>query len=116
MGLLKAERVEAAVMKGRSARLDDAVEAKFRVGDRVVVRRLNPTGHTRVPRYVRGCRGVIDRHHGVFIFPDTNAHFQGKKPQHLYSVRFAADEVWGPAASAADRVYVDLWDDYLDPA
>src|SRR5207249_2987770 len=40
----------------------------------------------------------------------------GKKPQHLYSVRFAARELWGPDASPGDAVYVDLWDDHLDPA
>jgi nitrile hydratase len=39
-----------------------------------------------------------------------------KKPQHCYSVRFAARELWGASASARDSVYVDLWDDHLDPA
>ncbi len=53
---------------------------------------------------------------GVFIFPDTHALGQGKSPQHLYSVRFAGPEVWGPEAPAKDVVYVDLWDSYLDPA
>jgi nitrile hydratase len=28
---------------------------------------MNPAGHTRIPRYVRGRRGVVDRDHGVFI-------------------------------------------------
>jgi nitrile hydratase len=56
---------------------------------------------------------VIDRDHDVFVFPDTSAVGQGKKPQHVYSVRFTARELWGPAASPNDRVYVDLWDDYL---
>ena len=27
---------------------------------------------------------------GVHVFPDSNAHSLGEKPQHLYSVRFAA--------------------------
>ena len=60
--------------------------------------------------------GVIDRDHGVFVFPDTNAHFQGEKPQHVYSVRFAARELWGEQAAPNDSVYVDMWDDYLEPA
>ena len=51
--------------------------------------------------------------HGVFVFPDTNAHFLGEKPQHLYSVRFEAQELWG-AQSTPGAVYVDLWEDYLD--
>ena len=60
--------------------------------------------------------GTIDRHHGAFVFPDTNAHFLGEKPQHVYSVRFAARELWGEQASPRDAVYIDMWDDYLEPA
>ncbi len=51
-----------------------------------------------------------------FVFADTNAHFLGEKPQHLYSVRFAARELWGEQASPRDSVYIDLWDDHLEPA
>jgi len=104
------------LLKGGPARLPDSVPPRFKPGDRVVARNLNPVGHTRLPRYVRGKRGAIDRDYGVFIFPDTHAMGQGKKPQHLYSVRFAARELWGPEASPRDAVYVDLWDDHLDPA
>jgi nitrile hydratase subunit beta len=100
----------------RAARVDADVAPKFRAGDRVVARNDHPAGHTRLPRYARGRRGVIDRDHGVFIFADTNAMRREPKPQHCYSVRFAARELWGPAASARDSVYVDLWDDHLDPA
>ena len=98
----------------RSARVDEPVAAKFKVGDAVLVRNIHPTGHTRTPRYARGRRGVIDRDHGVFIFPDSHAAFKGKAPQHLYSVRFTARELWGPDASETDKVYLDMWDDYLD--
>ena len=69
-----------------------------------------------MPRYVRGRRGVVAIDHGVFIFPDTHAAGEGTKPQHVYSVRFTAQELWGPDASARDRVHVDLWDDYLEAA
>jgi nitrile hydratase len=98
------------------ARLVDDVPPKFRAGDRVLARNIHPAGHTRLPRYARGRRGVIDRDHGVFIFPDTSAMSGDRKPQHLYSVRFAARELWGPDASTRDSVIVNLWDDHLDPA
>jgi nitrile hydratase subunit beta len=91
-------------------------KARFRVGDRVRARKINPTGHTRLPRYARGREGVIDRQRGIFVFPDTNAHFQGEDPQHLYSVRFRAQELWGESASPADSVYLDMWDSYLEHA
>lgn len=100
----------------RHARVDVEVTAKFRVGDSVVARNLNPAGHTRLPRYARGRRGVIARDHGVFVFADTHAMNRDKKPQHCYSVRFTARELWGADASVRDSVYLDLWDDHLDPA
>jgi nitrile hydratase len=77
---------------------------------------MNPVGHTRLPRYVRAKSGTIDSIHGVFVFPDTNAHFKGENPQYLYSVRFTARELWGEQTAPQDCVYVDLWDDYLEAA
>jgi nitrile hydratase len=92
------------------------VPPRFKVGQRVRARNINPTGHTRLPRYARGKLGTVHLDHGVYVFPDTNAHFLGEKPQHVYSVRFAARELWGDQAAPQDSVYVDMWDDYLDPA
>jgi nitrile hydratase len=114
-GALRAAGVERMLRNRRAARLDDPVPPKFAPGDQVIARNTHPVGHTRLPRYVRGRRGVVDRDRGVFIFPDTHALGQGTKPQHVYSVRFAARELWGPEASPRDSVYVDLWDDYLEP-
>lgn len=104
------------VAKGVPANRDVKVAARFQVGQRVRARNINPVGHTRLPRYVRGKLGTIERDHGVFVFPDTNAHFRGEKPQHVYSVRFAARDLWGEQAAPRDSVYVDAWDDYLEPA
>jgi nitrile hydratase len=95
---------------------DPKVRPLFKVRQRVRARNINPTGHTRLPRYARGKTGVIVRDHGVYLFPDSNAHFQGEKRQHVYSVRFAARELWGENASPRDSVYLDLWDDYLERA
>jgi nitrile hydratase len=100
--------------RGIASSHDPGVRPLFKVRQRVRARNLNPTGHTRLPRYVRGKTGVIVRDHGVYIFPDTNAHFQGEKRQHVYSVRFTARELWGEAASPRDSVHLDLWDDYLE--
>ena len=121
MPVLKAEDVEAALRKGAPANLDEDVAARFAAGDAVVVRNLNPAGHTRAPRYIRGKRGVIARDHGVFTFPDSNAMGQGKAPQHLYSLRFEGTEVWGADADESNTparaaLYLDLWDSYLEPA
>jgi len=92
------------------------VAPRFQTGQRVRARNINPIGHTRLPRYVRGKVGTIERDHGVFVFPDTNSQFLGEKPQHVYSVRFAARELWGEQASPRDSIYINMWDDYLEPA
>jgi nitrile hydratase subunit beta len=111
-----AEMVPAMIARRDSARRDAAVSPHFKVGDRVRARNIHPTGHTRLPRYARGKIGVIVRDHGVFLFPDTNAAFLGEKPQHVYSVKFAARELWGDEASLRDSVHLDMWDDYLERA
>jgi len=113
---LAPDAVEKVLARGRKFRVDADIQPRFRVGDRVLGRNLHPLGHTRLPRYARGRHGVIERDHGVFIFADTSGSGLGNKPQHLYSVRFAAQELWGPDASPRDRVYLDLWDDHLQPA
>jgi nitrile hydratase subunit beta len=113
---LTADKVAKTLAKGGPANRDIAVAPRFQVGQRVRARNIHPAGHTRLPRYARGKLGAIDRDHGVHVFPDTNAHFLGEKPQHVYSVRFAARELWGKQAAPRDAVYIDLWDDHLDPA
>ena len=113
---LTAGQVPAMVAKGNPSRRDVPVAARFQVGQPVRARNMHPAGHTRLPRYARGKQGVIERDHGVFVFPDTNAENLGENPQHVYAVRFAARQLWGEQASPRDSVYVDLWDDYLEPA
>ena len=113
---LTPEKVPILVSKGIPASRNVPVSANFHTGQLVRARNINPMGHTRLPRYARGKTGTIDRDHGVFVFPDTNAVFLGEKPQHVYSVRFASRELWGNEAAPWDSVYLDLWDDYLEPA
>jgi nitrile hydratase len=113
---LTAAMIPAMVSKGIPTSRNVAVKSAFKVGEQVRARNMHPAGHTRLPRYTRGKTGEIVRDQGVFVFPDTNAHFLGEKPQHVYSVRFAARDLWGPAASEHDAVYADLWEDYLEKA
>jgi nitrile hydratase len=112
---LTAENVPAWIAHGNPARRSEAVSPRFRIGQRVRARNINPAGHTRLPRYVRGKTGKVERDYGVFAFPDTYAYFLGDKPQHVYAVRFTARELWGDHAHVSDTVYVDIWDDYLEP-
>jgi len=112
---LTAGQVPAVV--GDRGRFERPVNAppRFAIGQSVRAKKINPTGHTRLPRYARGMFGIVERIHGAHVFPDSNAHFRGESPQHLYSVRFAARELWGADAAPRDSVYIDLWESYLDP-
>jgi nitrile hydratase len=109
-----AAKMRTLVASSRGAKVEADVPARFRVGNRVRVRNAHPRTHTRMPRYCRGKSGVIAADHGVYIFPDTHALGLGPKPQHCYSVRFSAEELWGEKRN--DSVHIDLWDDYLEPA
>ena len=100
-----------------SARLDVEVSSRFR--------RSSPCARaTCIPGVTYGCHATraasaapwsVD--HGVFALQDTDVNGQrlGARPQHVYTVRFTARELWGDRASARDTVYVDLWEDYLEP-
>src|SRR6266568_356291 len=47
--------------------------ATFKAGDKVRAKTINPVTHTRLPRYVRGRVGMIERVIGYHVFPDSNA-------------------------------------------
>ncbi len=90
--------------------------ARFKPGDRVRAKNIHPATHTRLPRYVRGHAGVIERTHGCHVFPDSAATGQGENPQWLYTVRFESQELWGPDADPTVKISVDAFEPYLDPA
>jgi nitrile hydratase subunit beta len=113
---LTVENANVLIAKGVPASRNVSVTPRFQTGQHVRARNIHPVGHTRLPRYARGKLGMIERDHGVFVFPDTNARFHGEKPQHLYSVRFAARDLWGEQATPHDSVYINLWDDHLEAA
>ena len=91
----------------------DGPEPSFEVGDRVRVRNDHPEGHTRCPRYVRRTEGEVVSVHGAHVLPDASAHGE-ERAEPLYTVGFAAGELWGPDHEADDTVHVDLWEGYLE--
>lgn len=99
----------------RTVRRDVEGEPRFAAGDRVRARDLHRRGHTRLPRYARGRRGVIATVYPAYVFPDTHAHGRGECPQHLYSVRFEGAELWGEDAEPGTAIFLDLFESYLEP-
>ena len=114
--VLRAAAVRPTIAAGFPSTSNVPAVARFHVGEHVRARNINPSAHTRLPRYARGKLGTIERDHGVFVFNDSKVQGLGDKPQHLYSVRFAARELWGSGAPAGDSVHLDLWDDHLERA
>ncbi|MEM9036664.1 MAG: nitrile hydratase subunit beta [Actinomycetota bacterium] len=88
---------------------------RFRVGDAVRTREHMHSGHTRLPGYARGRVGEITSDHGAHVLPDSNAAGEGEQPEHLYTVRFRARELWGDGGGD-HAVHLDLWESYLAPA
>ena len=115
--VLHAETAIATIKKGFSASRPATAPARFSIGDRVRTAAAPPDHHTRLPAYARGKQGVIAQVHGVHVFPDTNARALGESPQWLYTVAFAAQELWGERAPAPHSVIsIDAFEPYLEPA
>jgi nitrile hydratase subunit beta len=91
------------------------VPPAFAVGDRVRAKDAHPSGHTRLPRYVRGRAGVVRRVQPSAVLPDTNAHFLGENAQHVYCVDFDSRELWGED-SEPFALSIDLYESYLEEA
>jgi nitrile hydratase len=98
----------------RSPLRDVNIQPQFSPGATVRACNLHPPGHTRLPRYVRGKRGVVTRFYGCFDLQDTLPPGVEVPPQPLYAVRFEAQELWGEAAEANSVVYIDMWESYLE--
>ena len=88
--------------------------ARFRVGDRVRARNINPPTHTRLPRYVRGHLGTVEAIRGCHVFPDSVTTGKGDDAQWLYTVVFDGRDLWGPQSDPTVKVSVEAWEPYLE--
>ena len=110
--VLKPEKVGPLLAKGSAYIRTAASLPLFKAGDSVRVRNLHTQGHIRLPGYLRGKTGEVVRYHKAHVFPDSNAHGAGENPQHLYTLRFKAREVFG--ADSDDDLQADLFEPYLE--
>jgi len=107
--------VERVMTRGSFSRTPQG-PARYQPGDRVRAKNIHPTTHTRLPRYVRGHVGTVERVHGAHVFPDSAAMGKGDDPQWLYTVRFEGRDLWGPDSDPTVKVSVEAFEPYLDPA
>ncbi|MFD0915325.1 nitrile hydratase subunit beta [Pseudahrensia aquimaris] len=113
-GRLEKEDVWTALhaLGGAAERPADSKPA-FAQGDAVTTININPTTHTRLPRYARGKTGTITKVLGHHVFPDSAGNGLGDDPKWLYQVRFSAQELWGEQANPRDCVTLDLWEPHF---
>jgi nitrile hydratase len=112
-GKFSVDDVKRCETRGSFAR-EPKAPALFKLNDRVRTKNINPETHTRLPRYVRGHTGIVERINGCHVFPDTNAHGQGDRPQWLYTVVFDGRELWGSDGDPALKVSIDAFEPYLE--
>ncbi|MGE3915716.1 MAG: SH3-like domain-containing protein [Hyphomicrobiaceae bacterium] len=95
------------------------MSARFKIGDRVVVRTDSPAGHVRTPSYLKGKHGVVLRDFGAWPNPEQLAYGKPGWPRRTnYWVQFAMDEVWGGQGTYAkgDTVVAEIYEQWLEPA
>ena len=108
------EKISDLLRKGGPTAMIPDSDPLYRPGDQVTIINEHPHHHTRMPRYIRGCRGEVVSHHGAHIFPDTHATSGEKIPHHLYGVRFEGETLWGATGSeSSTAVYVDVFEPYI---
>ena len=88
--------------------------ARFAPGDTVRARNIHPRTHTRLPRYVRGRLGAVERIQGCHALPDALA-LGRDEAAWLYTVCFEGRELWGDDAEATSRISVEAFEPYLEP-
>jgi nitrile hydratase len=90
---------------------------RFRPGDRVKVLKEDRPGHIRTPYYIRGKTGWIERVYGEFLNPESLAFGGDGLPKRtLYLVAFNQADVWDRCEGAKDKVLVDIYEHWLQPA
>jgi nitrile hydratase beta subunit len=101
----------------QAIRFDREIEqsAIFQPGDKIQTKQLTTDHHTRLPAYARGKPGVIHAHNGAHLLADAGA-LGEHRPEHIYSVVFEAKALWPEAQDKKDRVFIDLWESYLEHA
>jgi nitrile hydratase subunit beta len=91
---------------------------KFHEGARVRVANRGHDGHHRTPSYLKGKTGSIERLHAEFTNPETRAYGTDGLPRKpVYLVGFEQRDVWpGYAGRSSDRIYVDIYEHWLEEA
>jgi nitrile hydratase len=88
----------------------------FLPGEKVKVVERFPLGHYRVPLYLRGKTGVVER----LVQPAVDNEEEGfgrnaGMRRHYYRIAFPMTKIWGHYAGAPqDRLYIEVFETWLE--
>ena len=112
----ESEQIQQITFKLQPLHRDTGATPAFHVGDVVRAKNINPLGHTRLPRYIRGKTGTVVKYYGNHDFPDIDMDGKPSPPQPIYNVQFDAAELWGTSAEENQLLFIDMWEGYIEPA
>ncbi len=89
----------------------------YEPGDRVRVLPSEKPGHVRTPDYLKGKDGWVEALIGAFPNPEDLAYgLSGLPHRNLYKVGFRQADLWDDyGGPAGDRLYVDVYEHWLEP-
>ncbi|MBA4857650.1 nitrile hydratase subunit beta [Nocardia farcinica] len=91
---------------------------RFRIGDRVTVRRATSLFHTRTQAYTRGRTGVVVEYRPEWVIPEDEAWGRDDgRVEPFYVVRFRQRELWpNYTGHDADTLETEVSEHWLEPA
>lgn len=95
--------------------IDDA--PKFSTTQKVKVKNVPTTNHTRLPGYLRDQIGVVEKvYSGAYAYLCSTGSDGLGDPMYVYSVRFDPRDIWGEMSESNSWVYADLFEVYIEEA
>lgn len=89
----------------------------FQVGQRVRIADRTPPVHHRVPSYVKGHVGSIERVCGLHGEPEKFIRGDGKPERRIYRVRFPQKELWRDyEGTDHDKLEIEIFEHWLEVA
>jgi len=92
---------------------------RFQRGDTVRIRHQRTVSHSRVPAYVSGRLGVIERVLSDFVIPEDDAWgrlWEGGRRETLYRVQLHQAETWSDyQGQAHDTHELEIFERWLEP-
>ena len=110
----RVEKALKAMYKQQPADPSQPDPPQFKVGDAIRAKNMHPVGHTRLPRYCRGKRGVVTHYYEYWWVDDTPPAGEEHAIEPLYRIKFEGEELWGEEAEPNQVLYIDMFESYLD--